>query len=164
MNVAITAIGSVILQVAVNSLGSLSVAAKHIQFEAVTLNGQPQVSNGTTASPWDVKDPTGTGAGYHVNIKATDFSDGAGHIIAVSGFRTLLPEASIVLVQGNEKPLSGMTTATALSGTDQVLLSAALNKGMGTYTANPTFTLDVPAETYAGAYESVVTVQIVAGP
>jgi hypothetical protein len=143
--------------------GSLSVTPAAITFQAVTLNGGDQTSNGTT-SAWTIADPTGTGAGYHVTIAATNFTDGASHTIPVSGFRATLLDANIVTTSGNTKPTSSMTSATALSTTAQTLVSAAAGAGMGTYTATPTFTLAVPANTFAGSYTSTVTVAIVSGP
>lgn len=143
--------------------GSLSVTPAAITFTTVTLTGADQTSNGTT-SAWTVADPTGTGAGYHITIAATAFSDGASHTIPVSGFRATLTSGNIATTSGNTAPASSMTSATALSTSAQTLLSAATSAGMGTYTATPTFTLAVPANTFAGSYTSTVTVAIVSGP
>ncbi|MBL6926057.1 MAG: hypothetical protein ISR43_02360, partial [Acidimicrobiia bacterium] len=46
------------------------------------------------------------------------------------------------------------------------ILSAAADDGMGTFTYVPTFTLEVPAETYASntTFGGTITVTIASGP
>lgn len=141
----------------------LSVTTNNIAFNPVTLNGSLIVSNGTT-SAWTMKDPTGTGSGWHTTITATNFVDSNAHTISVTGFKMLLSNGAITTVDGNAAPTSSFTSSTVLSGSPQSFLAAAADSGMGTYTALPTFTLDVPASTYAGSYVSTVTVTIISGP
>lgn len=142
---------------------AMMVLPNAIQFQTITLDGQAQVSQGIT-TPWLATDPTGLGAGWHLNIAATDFSDGHGHAIAVNGFRASLPESAITRLYGSTAPTTTMNLPTALSTTPQMLLHAVADTGMGQYTLQPAFTLDVPSDTYVGTYTSVVTVQIISGP
>jgi len=57
-----------------------------------------------------------------------------------------------------------MATATTLSTSAQTILSAAAATGMGSYSFTPTFTLIVPAATFAGTYTATVTLAVVSGP
>jgi len=141
----------------------LSVTTQPVTCTSATLSGTATTVSCTT-SAWTFKDPTGTGAGSHLNISASDFTNAGGKTISVSGFRLSLANAAVVTVDGNTKPASSMTGATSLSTSAQTLISAATNTGMGTYTLTPSFTLDIPADTYAGTYTATVTVTAVAGP
>jgi hypothetical protein len=145
--------------------GTLSVTPAAITFNGVTLNGQTQndVAGATTA--WTATDPTGTGIGWSVTISATDFlkTGDATKTIPVSGFEMTLLDTAITTVAGNAQPVSSFGTAKALGAT-QTLVTAAAGTGMGTYGLLPTFTLDVPADTYAGDYVSTVTVSISSAP
>ena len=144
--------------------GSISVTPKAITFTGVTLDGTDHndVSGSTTA--WDAEDPTGTGAGWHVDVASTGFTNAGNKTIAVTGFDIQLLDASIAVVAGNTKPTSSVTAMTNLSATPVKICSAALDTGMGSYTLLPTFQLDVPAETYAGTYTATVTLTITASP
>lgn len=157
-------LGPVSAQAIITLTGApLSVSTQSITFPVTMLTGQVQTVSGTTAGAWVVRDPTGTGAGYRVSLRATNFTNGP-HSIAVGNLRLALANADIVTVDGNTKPASAMTSLTPLSTSDQTLLSAATDTGMGTYQVTPTFSLTIPADTYAGTYTATVTATIVAGP
>jgi hypothetical protein len=145
--------------------GTLSVTPAAITINSVTLTGLAQNNVAGTTTAWTAKDPTGTGAGWRVTVEATDFekSGDATKTIEVEGFELTLLDTAVTLVDGNTKPTSSFATAKAL-GAAQTLVTAAAGTGMGTYTILPTFTLDVPADTYAGTYVSTVTLDIVSGP
>jgi len=146
--------------------GALSSTPQSIGFAGVTLAGVDQTVSDTDVSNWSVADPTGTGAGFHINISAANFikTGDVTKTIAVANFKVRVTDANITLVDGNTKPTSSITSYTSLSGTAQALMSAAAGNGMGSYTYVPDFQLTIPAETYAGTYTSVVTVAIVSGP
>jgi hypothetical protein len=154
-----TTTGSIVL-----TGGSLSIASQPITFTGFTLDGQAHNNVPGTTTNWVAKDPTGTGAGWHVTVSATDFITGT-RTIANTGFKMQLLDGAISVVDGNTAPTSSLTDFTAFAGeSEQVLLAAAADTGMGTYNLLPTFTLDVPAQTYAGAYESTVTLTILSTP
>ena len=144
--------------------GTLAVTPQSIGFGTVTLDGTDQTVNDGDVTAWAAVDPTGTGAGWHVTIAATDFTDGGTNSIAVANFKARLLDATVSTVTGNTAPASSITTYTALSTVAQTLLAATAGNGMGSYEYIPDFTLDVVAETYAAAYTSTVTVAIVSGP
>jgi WxL domain surface cell wall-binding len=161
---ALSIAGGASAQAIVTLLGApLSVTTQSISFPATMLTGQVQTVSGTTAAAWRVSDPTGTGAGYRVNIRATDFANGT-HTLTVANFRLALSDSDIVTVAGNLKPVSSLTSPHALLTTDQTLIVAGPDTGIGTYTLLPTFSLTIPADTYAGIYTATITATIVAGP
>lgn len=143
--------------------GSLSIEAANINFTTVTLDGARHDNGAGTTSVWTAIDPTGTGAGWHLTIAATNFTNAGGKTISKDGFTMQLLDSAISVLDGNAKPTSSLTTHTSI-GTLQTFASAAVNAGMGSYTLLPTFALDVPASTFAGSYNSTVTVSIVSGP
>ena len=51
-----------------------------------------------------------------------------------------------------------------IADTTVKFLTAPTDTGMGNYTLNPDFTLEVRAEVYAATYTSTLTVTIVSGP
>lgn len=142
---------------------ALQIITEPIVFGDVTLNGVAQTSNGVTL-PWNAKDPTGTGAGWHVTIVAADFIGPDNRHIPVNGFTVNLIDGDVHTVYGSTQPVSMLAGPAILGAIPQILLRANPGTGLGHYTLQPTFSLVVPAETYAGEYTSVVTVAIVAGP
>lgn len=145
--------------------GSLSVSPAAITFAAFTLDGVAHPNVAGTTSAWSAVDATGSGAGWHMTVVATVPTNGASKTIPLSGLEMTLLDTAIAVVDGNTKPISSdFATATALTASAQNLASAALGEGMGSYTLQPTFTLDVPANTYAGTYNTTITVQMVTAP
>jgi hypothetical protein len=150
--------------------GSLSVTADDITLSGVTLNGTDRTSTSdSTSNTWTAQDSTGTGSGWNLTIVATDFSDGATHSIDIgavgSKFQIQLTDANIALGSGNTKPVSEVNTLTDIPKvTPLKFVTALVDTGMGSYTLNPNFKLEVPAFTYAGTYTSTVTITAVTGP
>ncbi len=52
---------------------TLSNAAANVTLPGVTLDGTDQTTT-STSNAWTAKDPTGTGAGWHLTIASTDFT------------------------------------------------------------------------------------------
>jgi len=160
------AIGVAVIAAAVlvAEAAALTISTAAITFPNVTLNGTPQIVDGTT-SAWRA-DATGETGGWKVTVASTDLISGSGKTIAVSNFEIQLLDTDIVWVSGDDinMPTSTQTTFTSLSGTGLKIASAALDDGNGVYDMTPDFRLTVPAETYAGNYTATVTVSISAGP
>jgi len=104
---------------------------------------------------------------------ATDFSDGGTRSIDISSadqeFLIQLLDTNVTVTAGNTEPVSQVATLTAIPESPAAalsFLSAAVDTGMGSYTLNPNFELEVPAETYVGTgtYTSTVTITSVSGP
>jgi hypothetical protein len=151
--------------------GTLSVTPADVTLSEVILDGTDKTATSASGSnSWAAEDPRGTGVGWHLTIDATDFTD-AGKTIDVSSadqeFKIQLLDANIAVVSGNAKPTSSVTSLTAIpeaGGTALTFASAAVNEGMGSYTLNPNFELEVPAYILAGNYSSTITVSAVSGP
>lgn len=156
---ALTAEGALVLEG-----GNLTVTPASITFAAFTLDGTDHYNVVGTTAAWNATDATGSGLGWHVTIVATVPTNAGSKTIATAGFEMELLDTAITFTDGNTKPISSFNTAKALGIEAQTLVSAAIGEGMGSYTLAPTFTLDVPAETYAGTYNNTVFVQNVSAP
>ena len=151
--------------------GTLSVDANDVTLSAVVLDGGDKTATSASGSnSWAAEDARGTGVGWHLTIDATDFTHAAHtHNISATDqeFKIQLLDTNIAVVTGNAKPTSSVTSLTAIPEAPASALtfaSAAVNEGMGSYTLNPNFELEVPAETLAGSYSSTITVSAVSGP
>ncbi len=152
---------------------------------STTLNGTNQAL--TIAVPLTVTDPTGTGAGWHLSISETQFSNAAN----ASTFRTLgstavtftsitsvachsgstcsTPTDGINTSSGTAVPEAATTTdGTSLSEgsvTPLSLYNAAVDTGMGIIDMTANFALNLrPNTTYAAAYSSTMTITISSAP
>lgn len=148
--------------------GSLSVTPQAVNLSAIILDGTDKTSTfDSSASPWVATDPTGTGNGWNITVSSTIPTAGT-HSIAVSGFQINLTSISKIHGQGTGKlpttSLSGMAAIPLTGVTTLKIISAAVDKGMGSYNFAPTFQLAVPAETYAGSYSATLTVTMNSAP
>ena len=147
--------------------GNLSMTAgDDPAFTGVTLDGTDQTPNDTIDI--DVKDLTGTGAGWNLQITSTTFNGGSGHTLATTA--TTITGVSSVCDTGtctNPTNVIGYAltvpadTAPPLAAT---FFNAAVTTGMGDFTITPTFELSVPAATYAGTYTSTMTLTLASAP
>ena len=152
--------------------GTLSFSSDNVSLSGVTLGGSDTTSTSASGSnSWSAVDATGSGAGWNVTIDATDFTDGSSHTLDISDtsqeFKIQLLDNDITVTSGNTKPVSQVTSLTAIPESPAAALkfvSAATDTGMGTYAISPSFELEIPAETYAGSYSSTVTITAVSGP
>jgi hypothetical protein len=154
--------------------GSLSVTAADITFSGVTLDGSDQTTTSASgANNWSASDARGTGVGWNLTIVATDFSDGGTRSLDISSadqeFKIQLLDTNVAVTAGNTEPVSQVAALTAIPESPAAalkFLSAAVDTGMGSYTLNPNFELEIPAETYVGTgtYTSTVTITAVSGP
>ena len=148
--------------------GALSFGAQQPSvgnFTAVQLNGQIQTTN-ATVSAFSVVDATGSGSGWNVMVKASQF--------ATADNAFTLPENSLGIATPTVTAAEGasdVSTITKANGkidnvTGVKILSAAVNGGMGTYNVdanNLALTLN-PKDVKAGTYISTVTVTVTTGP
>lgn len=148
--------------------GVFAMAAADPPAVAVTLDG----TNQTVADPFDisVNDPTGTGAGWNLQITSTTFSTGGATPKTLSTSASSITGVNAVCDAGTctaptndvTYPLTVPADATAPSAA--TFFSAAADSGMGDFTVTPTFSVDIPANTYAGDYSSTVTITSATGP
>ena len=130
-------------------------------FEARSITGVAQT---TTAAldAFSVSDLRGSGAGWHVLAQASPFTSGA-NVLAAGSLST---PALTVTANGTDSADPTMTGGSyVLDGTALQIASAALNDGMGKYDFSAsTLSLALPADVFAGAYASTVTISVVTAP
>jgi hypothetical protein len=131
----------------------------------VTLDGRNKTTSASL--PLSVGDARGSGAGWKVQVAATQFTTGG------PTPRTLPPAAIAYTSTTAAACAAGVDCAAAsnsaalngtLSTTPLTVFNAATDSGMGEQLFTPSFTISLPARTYAGAYNSTWTVTLVTGP
>jgi hypothetical protein len=137
-------------------------------FTAVVLNGKTQ-NTFTNVNAFNVADPTGTGAGWNVVMKATQFTDSISGRTLPTGTLSVATPNLIEADTGSSPAVDIARSGGAIdTGTGTVILSAAANEGMGTYTAS--FAADalkmnlLPKDVRSGTYTSTISVTINSGP
>ena len=109
-----------------------------------------------------VADARGTGAGWNLQIAATNFDDGSGHTLAPGAISAV----SAACVGGSA--CTGATNVIGypltVIGTATKFYNAATATGMGKVNVTPTVDVTIPGNAYAGTYTSTVTLAVVSGP
>ena len=126
---------------------------------------------GVAATPWVIRFDTASGSGI-MTADDGSLTGGTSTIALVTidisqadeEFSIQLADGDIAVIAGNTKPTSSVTSLTGIADSTVTFLSAAEDTGMGSYTVDPDFTLEVIAEVYAGTYTSTITVASVTGP
>lgn len=146
--------------------GTLDMEATDAPSVAVTLDGTDQAP--TDSFNIDVNDARGTGAGWNLQITSTAFTDGTYSLdtdaATITGVTSACDQGTCT------DPTNSISYAALTVPADTVapaavkLFNAAANTGMGDFTITPTIRVAVPANTYAGNYESTITISIVSGP
>jgi hypothetical protein len=168
--------------------GSLLVTAPASLNWSGTISGANLSLYDSTAADegYVVADSTGTGAGWHVTVSATQFTAGA-HTLANAGTfsttgslssisATTAPTASCVTAGACTLPTDTSTypvaiTTAATSPTAYTVYDTSASTGLGNIqiggssATNPVgWWLSVPATAFAGTYTSTVTIAVVSGP
>jgi hypothetical protein len=166
--------------------GTLNLTSPSSLSWAVTLNGSNQsVADAVAADQqFTVSDETGTGAGWHITVSATTFTNGA-HTLTNTG--TLVVTGSISSAAATTAPTASCVTSctppdntvtypvaittAASSPTPGIVYDVSAGSGLGPMTiggygaAGPVgWWVNVAANALAGTYTSTVTVAVVAGP
>ncbi len=142
--------------------GSLTMAtADNPAFPGITLDGTTQ--SVSDAIDIDVKDLRGTGDGWHLEVTSTTFTDGS-HTLPTTAM-TITGVTSACDGTACTDPTNGNTyaitvPADTVAPTAVEFFEATTATGLGDFTITPTFSLSVPATTYAGTYNSTVTLTI----
>ncbi len=130
-------------------------------FAGANITGVDQTTTAALAT-FSVSDLTGSGAGWHVTAEASIF-DGATHDLAAGSLSLSQPTV--------ESPDTESLDPTVAAGPYVIddgvveVASSALNTGMGEYDFGATtLTLALPADVFADAYASNVTVSVVTAP
>ena len=126
-----------------------------------TLDGTDQTAS---YSPLlNVVDARGSGAGWNLQISATNFSDGAGHTLA-PGSVTAAVQACHAGSSCTAATNSGITLPLAITGAAAKFFNAAANTGLGKVDVTPTIQVAIPGNSFAGTYTSTVTLAAATGP
>jgi hypothetical protein len=153
--------------------GSLSFvnAPANVTFNT-TLNGTNQVA--TTPQTFDVGDSTGSGSGWNITATSTSFTTGGAipHVLAndsVSIQAVGVPSASCDNNVTCTTATNNITYPYALPAdtsapTASKMFNADVDTGLGNQSLSPTWSLSLPANTYAGTYTSTWTFSLVSGP
>ena len=146
--------------------GSLTMTASdNPVFTSVTLNG----TNQTTTDTIDVgvTDLTGTGAGWNLQITSTQFTNGSQTLdtdtTTITGVTTSCDQTTCT-DPTNSTVTYSVTVPAGVAEPAVKFFSADANTGMGDFTVTPTFSMAVPATTYAGTYTSTMTISLVSAP
>lgn len=146
--------------------GSLTMSAvDNPAFPGVTLNGAAQ--SVSDAIDIDVQDLRGTGAGWHLEVTSTTFSNGSQTLpttaLTITGVTTTCDGTSCTdPTNGNSYAIT--VPADTVAPTAVEFFDAAVDTGLGDFTVTPNLSLAVPATTYAGTYNSTVTLTIANTP
>jgi hypothetical protein len=135
-------------------------------FLETTLNGTDQTQTDSIAM--SVNDFTGSGDGWNLQITSTAFSDGS-HALAntamtITGVGAVCDGGDCTLPTGNEIVYPFTVPADTVAPAAGKFFNAEIGSGMGDFTVTPAFQLAIPANTYAGAYESTVTITLATAP
>jgi len=132
-------------------------------FDPVQLNGQSQ---NTEATPGSLKvvDATGSGSGWHVMVSADQMHSDT-HKIPAGSLTLFSPSAVTAEGTTSAKPIATSGKWFIDSGSAVNVLSADNGTGMGTFeTTFDKLALTVPADTFAGDYQTTLNWEIVTGP
>ncbi len=151
------------------SLGFVS-APPNVTFSD-TLNGTNQTATSNQAI--DVSDATGSGVGWNITATSTTFTSGT-HTLG-TGATTIASTPGVACdaaAAGCQlaTPLGTAVTypytlpAAATAPTATKMFDANTNTGMGNQTVTPTWSLAIPANSYAGSYTSTWTLSLVSAP
>ena len=141
-------------------------AADNPAFPETILNGTDQTQNDSINI--SVSDLTGTGSGWNLQITSTTFTNGGGKTLANNAMSITGASAACATgtctdpTNGTGYPLTVPADATAPTAVK--FFSAAADTGMGDFTVSPSLQLSIPADTYAGTYNSTVTITSSSGP
>src|SRR5665648_211284 len=151
------------------TIGALAIANS----AAVSLDGKTKTIT-FAVTDMTITDARGTGAGWGVSLYASQFTNAT----ASNGAINTLPASSLKLgtvaiaIDGTSPDSSSIDTITLGQGTIDTdtaagvrILSAAINGGMGIYTASigdMTLTL-LPKDSKAGTYTSTITMTLTQG-
>jgi hypothetical protein len=108
-------------------------------------------------------DARGTGAGWNLQISATNFSDPSGHTLApgtVTAVSTACHSGSTCTAATS----SGIAYPLTVTATAAKFFNAASNTGLGKIDVTPTVQVAIPGNAYAGTYTSTVTLAATTGP
>jgi hypothetical protein len=134
---------------------------------SATLNGTDQTV--TSPQSFDVKDQTGSAAGWNITATSTTFTAGAKTLptsaVTIQAAPTVACAAATTCTPATTNVAYPYTLPAAASAPVATkLFNATANTGLGNQTAAATMRLAIPASTTAGSYTSTWTYSLVSAP
>lgn len=136
---------------------------------SVALNGQDQIISYTL--PLVVTDATGSGGGWSLTITSTQFSTSGSPSYTLSpnslqmvGVSVSCGTNSLCTNPSNTIGFPQTVPAAIEAPQPQKFFQAIPSTGLGTLAITPMISILIPGKTYAGIYNSVVTLAVVSGP
>jgi len=126
--------------------------------------------SGTSASPWVIRFDT---VAVSDTLEAVDTGEEMVSTVTLATidvsiddqqFGITLLDDDIGVTAGNTKPVQTSGSLQNIGDTTLKFLTAPVDTGMGDYTLDPDFTLEVRSEVYAAGYTATIAVAIVSGP
>jgi len=150
--------------------GSLSFTAPATIAFSATLTGLDQTASASQAL--DVADATGSGTGWKLQATSTAFcTSGNVHCLANAATTVQSPGPTVACdasstcttaTNGVSYPYTLPAATSAPAAT--TFFNAAAASGLGKQTVTATFTVAIPANTYAGTYNSIWTYSLASAP
>jgi hypothetical protein len=126
----------------------------------VTLDGTDQTA--TYTLPLLVQDTSPSPAvGYHVNVRASSFGDGAGHTLSLGSVTDV---AVACFSSCTSAPVNSIAWPVPIGSSDITFFNAANATGVGNWRVTPTIEVPVPANARAGTYTTTLITSLVSGP
>jgi hypothetical protein len=159
--------GTITATATVTGAGSLGLTHGATASVSSTLDGTDQTATYTV--PLSITDARGSGAGWNSTITSTTFNDGAGHTLSTTASSITGVTSSCVSGGTCTNPTNSITYALTVPAAASApaavkFFNAAANTGMGRFTVTPSIAVSIPGNSYAGSYNSTVTVALVSGP
>lgn len=147
--------------------GTLSVSVPGTIGFSDTLNGSDQTVTQVLAI--DVRDATGSGAGWNLTATSTQFTAGSNtlptnSVSVISGPADVCDSGATCTLATNSVAYPYYLPAGSGPPTASKIFSAASSSGLADQTVTPTFTLTIPANTVQASYTSTWTISVVSGP
>jgi hypothetical protein len=164
------------------SAGSLTMTSPGQLGWAGTLSGLDQYLVDTTSGDqsYVVDDATGSGAGWHVTVSATQFATGGGSPLLLGNTGTFSTNGNTSSAASTSQPTAACSTgATCTTPTNTTsypvaittgaspvtIYDTAVSSGLGSITVGPVgWWLYLPANTLPGTYTSTVTLELISAP
>ncbi len=163
---AVAVAGTVTATATVTGAGSLSLSHGTTASISDTLDGSDQSVNYTL--PLTMNDLRGSGAGWNLTMTSTTFTNGTQTLATTA---SSIASAAVACTAGGtctnptnsiSYPLTVPAAATAPAAVK--VFNAAANTGMGRFTITPSINVSIPGNSYAGTYNSTLTIAAVSGP
>ena len=152
------------------AFGAFGLSSSAAPSFSLTLNGQDQHPTYTMDLTVDNSEPGQTLGGWNLTVSTTQFTTGGARPKTLSRRASSITGATFACAVESSLCTANPTNSVAypivlIAGAAPVkFFNAAAMTGTGTFTVTPTVRVAIPANVYAGAYTSTLTVTLATGP